>query len=261
MPLVTCTPVSGVSHATRVAQLVHKQDPFLCRIRDRHPHTPWQNREGPDDPARHAEPTRTVGESSKAPWSGPAQPLTTGNHRHDHALGIRPHTDRLGGPALRAGNRHGTGQPGATTGIRPHHPADLRTRPAQVHGTGRAQHHATAALRGHAAERCAQRGHRADRRPGLRRVVHFRRTDTDADPGPACRGRASVQQLPHHRLVLADPRGAEVRTQSPYRQCRVHHGNRHRLPRQHRPHSEPRGTAGRDDAPERLQHRRLRQVA
>ena len=120
---------------------------------------------------------------------------------------------------------------------------------------------AAAALRGEGAGGRAERRHRADRRHGLRRAEHLRRPGSHADARPAGPERASVQQLPHHRAVLADAGRAEVRPEPPHREHGVHHGNGHRDARLHRPDSEHDGAAGRDAAPERVFHRRVRQVA
>ena len=74
-------------------------------------------------------------------------------------------------------------------------------------------------------------------------------------------GGPALQQLPHHGAVLADAQRAQDRPESPHRQHRLDHGDRDGLPRQHRAESEQRRAAGGNAAAQRLQHRRLRQVA
>ena len=109
--------------------------------------------------------------------------------------------------------------------------------------------------------RRAERAHRADRRHGLRPVERLRRADPHADAGAAGQGRAAVQPVPHHGALLADPRGPADRPQPPRLQHGLDHRDRHRLPRPDRAAAQQRGAAGRDAAAQRLQHRRLRQVA
>ena len=107
----------------------------------------------------------------------------------------------------------------------------------------------------------AQRRDRADRRRRLRRAEHVRRSDSHADDGSAGAGRTALQQLPHDGAVLADAQRAQDRAEPPHRQYRLDHGDRDGVPRQHRAESEQRRAAGGDAAAQRLQHRRLRQVA
>ena len=66
-----------------------------------------------------------------------------------------------------------------------------------------------------------------------------------------------------HTTALCSPTRncAQDRAQPPHREHRLDHGNRDGVPRQHRTESEQRGAARGDAAAERLQHRRLRQVA
>ena len=109
--------------------------------------------------------------------------------------------------------------------------------------------------------RCAQRADRADRRHGLRPVQRLRRADPHADARATGQGRAALQPVPHHGALLADPRGPADRPQPSRLQHGLDHGDRHRLPRPDRAAPQQRGAAGRDAAAQRLQHRRLRQVA
>ena len=96
---------------------------------------------------------------------------------------------------------------------------------------------------------------------GLRRDEHLRRPDRDADARPPRPGRPALQQLPHHRALLADARRAQVRPQPPHREHGLHHRDGDGLPGRHRPDPERDGAGRRDAAPERLQHGGLRQVA
>ena len=73
--------------------------------------------------------------------------------------------------------------------------------------------------------------------------------------------RPALQQLPHHRAVVADARGAEVGPQPSHGEHGLHHRDGDRLPRRDRPDPEHDRAAGGDAAPERLQHGRVRQVA
>ncbi len=155
-----------------------------------------------------------------------------------------------------------TATPAARCGRdRPHGPAHRGTGPPDLQGTRRAEHQAAGAVRGQGAEPRTQCRHRADRRRRLRRTEHVRRSHSHANDGPAGAGRPALQQLPHDGAVLADAQRAQDRAEPPHRQHRLDHGERHRLPRQHRAESEQRGAAGGDAAAQRLQHRRVRQVA
>ncbi len=135
----------------------------------------------------------------------------------------------------------------------PKYPHDHRARCPQRQGP--------AAVRGQGAGQGAQRAHRADRRHGLRPVERLRRADPHADGGAPGQGRAALQPVPHHGALLADPRGAAQRPQPSHEQHGLDHGDGHRLPRPDRAAPQQRGAAGRDAAAQRLQHRRLRQVA
>ena len=66
-----------------------------------------------------------------------------------------------------------------------------------------------------------------------------------------------------HTTALCSPtrNRAQDRTQPPHRQYRLDHGELDGLPRQHRADPEQRRAPGGDAAAQRLQHRRLRQVA
>ena len=75
-----------------------------------------------------------------------------------------------------------------------------------------------------AADGRAERPGRPDRRRRLRRLERLRRAVRHADLRAARGGRAQVQPLPHHRAVLADPRGAAHRPQPPLGR----HGRDHR---------------------------------
>ncbi len=107
----------------------------------------------------------------------------------------------------------------------------------------------------------AQRPDRPDRRPGLWRDRAPSAARSARRHSSTGQERAALQQLSHHRAVLADAHGTQDRPQPPRRQHGLHHGDRHGVPGQHRQGSEQRRAAGRDAAAERLQHRRLRQVA
>ena len=73
--------------------------------------------------------------------------------------------------------------------------------------------------------------------------------------------RAPVQSVPHHGALLADPCRPAHRPQPSRVQHGLDHGDGHRLPRADRAAAQQRGAAGRDAPPQRLRHRRLRQVA
>ena len=83
-------------------------------------------------------------------------------------------------------------------------------------------------------------------------------TPTLDQPG---RGRAALQQLPHHGALLTDAERAQDRSQPSHHQHRFDHGDCNGLPRQHRAGSEQRCATGRDAPAQRLQHRCVRQVA
>ena len=105
----------------------------------------------------------------------------------------------------------------------------------------------------------AERGHRADRRHGLRRARQLYWPGGDADAGQAGRGRAALQQLPHHRAVFADARARWSRRKPSPAEHGLHHRDGDGHARQHRPDPQLDGAAGRDAAAERLQHGGLRQ--
>ncbi len=107
----------------------------------------------------------------------------------------------------------------------------------------------------------AQCRDRADRRRRLRRAEHVRRSHPHANDGPPRAVWPALQQLPHDGALLADAQRAQDRAEPPHRQHRLDHGDRDGLPRQHGAESEQRGAAGGDAAAQRLQHRRVRQVA
>ncbi len=126
---------------------------------------------------------------------------------------------------------------------------------------GRAQCEGASPLRGEGPEGRAQRRDRADRRHRLRPQQRLRRAHPHAHAGEAGERRPEVQPLPHHRAVQPHPHGPADRPQPPCEQRRGDHGTRHGIPRQHRRAPQEHHAAGRDPAPERLQHGRLRQVS
>jgi hypothetical protein len=133
-----------------------------------------------------------------------------------------------GGVICRCRIRAGEGR------ARSHGVADRGAQATNLYGAGRAQGQAAGAVRGQGAQGSAQCRHRADRRHRLRRVQHVRRSYPHADHGPACPVRPALQQLPHHGAVLTDTSGAQIRPEPSLRQCRLDHGDRDGLPRQHR---------------------------
>ena len=106
-----------------------------------------------------------------------------------------------------------------------------------------------------------ERRHRPDRRHRLRPLQRLRRAVPDADVREAREQRAALQSLPHDGPLLADANRPADRPQPPRQQRRRHHGAGDGVPRQHRRAARKRHAAGGDPAPERLQHRRLRQVS
>ena len=98
----------------------------------------------------------------------------------------------------------------------------------------------------------AQRADRPARRSRLRRHQRLRRPGRHAHLRPPGHRGPALQQLPHHRRLLADPRRAQERAQPPRQQHGRDHRDRHGLPRQHRPDSQRGRPARRDAAPERL---------
>ena len=107
-----------------------------------------------------------------------------------------------------------------------------------------------------------ERAHRADRRHGLRPVERLRRADPHADAGEDWR-RAGCSYNQFHTTALCSPTRAALLTRP--QPSRLQHGLDHRdgdrLPRPDRAAAQQRRAAGRDAAAQRLQHRRLRQVA
>ena len=127
------------------------------------------------------------------------------------------------------------------------------------HRTGRAQGDAAAPLRGEGPRGRPERADRADRRHGLRHVERVRRADPHADGRAPGQRRPALQPVPHDGPLLADANGAAQRPQPPHEQHGRDHGDGDRLPGQHGAAPGQRGAARRDAAPERLQHRLLRQ--
>ncbi len=82
-----------------------------------------------------------------------------------------------------------------------------------------------------AAEWRAERAADHDRRRWLRRTVHLRRGDPDADARQAGAGGPALHQLPLHLALLADPGGADHRPQPPCRRLRRRRRDGDRLPR------------------------------
>ena len=144
---------------------------------------------------------------------------------------------------------------------RPERAADPGAAAAGLHRARRAQRDAAAAFPGHGARCRAERAARPRRRPRLRRHEHLRRSHRHPVLRPHGRPGAVLQQLPHHRSVLADAGRAQKRSQPPRQQHGLDHRDRHGLPRQHRQDSRRGRAPRRDAAPQRLQHRCLRQVA
>ena len=89
----------------------------------------------------------------------------------------------------------------------------------------------------------------------------LRRTHRDAEPGQTRGEGPALQQLPHHRAVLALPRGLAHRPQPPRHRPGGHNRGRHRVPGQLRLDPQKRGDPCRDSQAERLQHLCHRQVA
>ena len=69
-----------------------------------------------------------------------------------------------------------------------------------------------------------------------------------------------LQPLPHHRAVLPDARRAAQRSQPPHRRHGWHHRDRHVGARVQLDPAQELRAARRDAAPQRLQHRAVRQV-
>ena len=107
----------------------------------------------------------------------------------------------------------------------------------------------------------AERPAGADRRRRLRQSRHLRRADRDAELHPHRRGRPAVQPLPCHRAVLADAGRAADRAQQPHRRLRLDRRVRGRVPRLLGHPSAGLRAAASYPAGQRLQHRRVRQMA
>ena len=86
------------------------------------------------------------------------------------------------------------------------------------------------ATHGGAAQARAERAAHHDRRPGLRRVGHVRRRDSDSGDGSHREGGAALHAVPLHGALLADARGAHHRPQPPLGRLWCHRRNVHRLP-------------------------------
>ena len=130
--------------------------------------------------------------------------------------------------------------------------------PAQ-HGARRPRCQGSAALRDQGTGRCAERAHRARGRHGLRHAERLRRTGAHAVGGPPRQPRPALQPVPHHRALLAHADGPALRPQPPHEQHGQHHRDGHGLSGQYRTATRRRRAARGDAAPERLQHRLLRQ--
>ena len=107
----------------------------------------------------------------------------------------------------------------------------------------------------------AQRRDRAARRRRLRAVRLLRLRHRDPDVRPSRRGRPALQQLPHHRAVLADARLPADRAQPPHQRHGAHRRTGRRLPRLRRDDPARERLPVRDPARQRLRHLRGRQVA
>ena len=109
---------------------------------------------------------------------------------------------------------------------------------------------------------CTERAHRADRRHGLRPVERLRRADPHADAASGWR-KGGLRYNQFHTTALCSPTRAALLTGRNHHvvQHGLDHGDGDRLPRPDRAAAEQRRAAGRDAAAQRLQHRRLRQVA
>ena len=81
----------------------------------------------------------------------------------------------------------------------------------------------------------------------------------DAQSRRARPGGDQLHPVSHDRALLADPGGVADRAQPPFGGHRRHHGTGQRLSRLQRPDPEERGDGRGNPAPERLQHRLLRQ--
>ena len=133
--------------------------------------------------------------------------------------------------------------------------------PRDLHRAGRAQRHAAAALRGQGARGRAERAARPGRRPRLRRHQHLRRHHHTPTFDRLAAG--GVHYNNFHTTAVCSPTRAALKSGRNHHvnNMGVDHRDRHGVPRQHRPDPQRRRARGRDAAPQRLQHRRLRQVA
>ena len=96
---------------------------------------------------------------------------------------------------------------------------------------------------------------------GLRQPEHLRRSDRHTELHADGRGGPAVQPLPRHRALLADAGRAADRPQQPRRRLRLDRRVRRRLPGLHGDAAARLRPAAADPAGQRLQHRRVRQVA
>ena len=159
---------------------------------------------------------------------------------------------------------HGTRTPAQAVGRfaggrRPDGAADPGAGLPAQHRARRPRCHAAAALRGQGARGRAERAHRARGRHGLRHAERLRRAGAHADGRPPRQPGTALQPVPHHRALLADADGAALGPQPPHEQHGRHHRNGHGVSGQHGAAAQQRRAARRDAAPERLQHRLLRQ--
>ena len=95
---------------------------------------------------------------------------------------------------------------------------------------------------------------------GFGAVERLRRSVRHADLRAARGRRPQVHPLPHHRAVLADPRGAADRPQPPQRRHGRHHRDRHVGAGLQLGAAQGQGAARRDAQAQRLRHGPVRQV-
>ena len=112
-----------------------------------------------------------------------------------------------------------------------------------------------------AAGRCAERPAGPHRRRRFREPEHVRRPDPDAELHAHRRTGRALQPVPCHRAVLADARGAADRSQQPRGRLRVDRRVRGWVPGLLGDPAPRLRAAAPDPAGQRLQHRRVRQVA
>ncbi len=105
----------------------------------------------------------------------------------------------------------------------------------------------------------AQRADRPDRRRGLRRIQHIRRTLSDSDARQVGRGRPALHALPHDGHLLSDAPGAVDRTQPPLGRHGRHHRDRDRCAGLLLGAAQLDGAAGGDAQAQRLLHGPVRQ--